>query len=273
MPVENIEIKSKGSVLWGALVALGWLCGPALAGPPGALDDPHAIGKGNVEFILAASGAEQAGDVGIQGPILDFTLGVTDDVDFLVVGQGFHVVRGDAGGAESGVFMTGFKWQLISGPDWTVAWTPGVYLEINGEKRVAVTTAFQVERNLGRFAAGLDTSYTWIDDDSDVWRGGLYGLYSATEELTLLGEVFFENSALGVTLGLGGGTRATDVSFNLGFDWEMLPDTHLLVSGGTGIASYNQTRIGWQTYVGIQWCWGSAEPSDDRGPLMGPLAP
>lgn len=258
---------------WTALAALGLSAARVMAGPPGALDDPHAIGKGNIEFIIAGAGAEQAGDIGVQGPIFDFTLGVTDDLDFLVVGQGFHVVQGDAGGAESGVFMTGFKWQPVSGPDWAVAWTPGVYLEIQGEKRVAITNAFQVERNLGRFAAGLDASFTWINDDSDVWRGGLYGLYSASDQLTLLAEVFFENSALGVTLGLGGETRATDVSFNVGFDWEMLPGTHLLASGGTGIASYQRERIGWQTYLGIQWYWGRAGPSGDREPLMGQLAP
>jgi len=244
-----------------------------MAGPPGALDDPHAVGPGNAELIIAVSGAEQSGAIGVMGPIFDLTLGVAEDVDFLVVGQGFHVVEGDAAGAESGVFFTGFKWQLVSGSDWAVAWTPGVYLEIGGAKRAAVTSAFQAERILGRFAAGFDASYTRIDDGTDLWWGGLYGLYSASDQLTLLGEVFFENSSLGVTLGLGGETRATDVSFNLGFDWEMVPRVHLLASAGTGIASFNQERIDWQTYVGIQWQWGRAPPSPGRGPLMGPGTP
>ena len=268
------KIEPRSVSLWIAVAAFGLPGSSVTAGPPGTLDDPHTIGRGNIEFILAAAGAEQAGAIGLQGPIFDFTLGVSDSLDFLVVGQGFRVVEGDSGGAESGIFMTGFKWQPVSGPDWAVAWTPGVFLEIEGEKRVAIMNALQVERSLGRFAAGLDASYTWIDDDSDVWRGGLYGLYSASDQLTLLAEVFFENSTLGVTLGLGGvEARATDVSFNLGCDWEMLPGTHLLASGGTGIASYERERIGWQTYLGLQWFWGSGGASAGAGSPMGLLAP
>ena len=58
----------------------------ASAGPPGALDDPFAIGTGNIEFIVAASAAEQSGEIGLHGPVFDITMGVTDRLDFLFMG-------------------------------------------------------------------------------------------------------------------------------------------------------------------------------------------
>jgi hypothetical protein len=77
--------------------------------------------------------------------------------------------------------------------------------------------------------------------------------------LTLLGEVWFENSELDVTLGLDGvNANATDFAFNLGFDWAMLGDLHMLASAGTGIASENRERIGWQAYLGFQWVWSGS---------------
>jgi hypothetical protein len=250
------------------LLAVG--LGPAFAhaGPPGFLDDPHAIGEGNVESILASSAAEQAGEIGLHGPVLDFTVGIVDGLDFLLVGGGFFVVQSGEEKSESGLLMTGFKWQPLAGSEWSAAWTPMVVIEVEGERRVAISNAIQVERSFGRFAAGTDLSYTWIDDHTDVWRGGVYGLYSATERLTLLAEVWFENSLLDVTLGLDGATAsATDFGFNLGLDWEFLDRLHLLASSGTGIASDNRERIGWQAYLGFQWFWSRNGASPATGTL------
>ncbi len=247
------------------------LASAALAGPPGALDDPHAIGAGNVEFIVASAAAEQAGEIGVHGPVFDFTLGIVDGLDFLLVGEAFFVVDGGEEQSESGLLVTGFKWQPLAGSEWNAAWTPVVIVEIQGDKRTALTNAVQVERSFGRFAGGLDLSYTWIDDHTDVWRGGLYGLFAATDRLTLLGEVWFENSALDVTLGLdGANANATDFAFNLGFDWAMHGDLHMLASAGTGIASENRERIGWQAYFGFQWVWSGSGASPDP-PLVASL--
>lgn len=246
------------------LFAWGVLSSAALAGPPGVLDDPHAIGAGNIEFIVASAAAEQAGEIGVHGPVLDFTLGIVDGLDFLVVGEAFFVVGAGEEQSESGLLVTGFKWQPLAGSKWNAAWTPVVIVEIDGDKRAALSNAVQVERSFGRFAAGLDFSYTWIDDHTDVWRGGLYGLFGATDRLTLLGEMWFENSALDVTLGLDGAdVSATDFAFNLGFDWQMHGDLHMLASAGTGIASDNRERIGWQAYLGFQWVWSESGASPD----------
>ena len=252
-------------------ILVSWVCGllaaglgPAgvYAGPPGLLDDPHAAGGGKVEFIMASSAAEQSGEIGLHGPVLDFTLGVADGFDFLVVGEGFFVLQSGEVQSESGLLVTGFKWQPVAGSEWNAAWTPVVVIEIDGDRRTALSNAIQVERTFGRFAAGTDLSYTWIDDHTDVWRGGVYGLYSATERLTLLAEVWFENSDLDVTLGLDGiSTSATDFAFNLGLDWEVHDSLHLLASSGTGIASNNRERIGWQAYFGFQWLWSASEAS------------
>ena len=252
-------------------VLVSWVCGllaaglgPAWvhAGPPGLLDDPHAVGGGNVEFIMASSAAEQAGEIGLHGPVLDFTLGVADGLDFLVVGEGFFVLENGEVQSKSGLLVTGFKWQPVAGSEWNAAWTPVVVIEIDGDRRTALSNAIQVERDFGRFAVGTDFSYTWIEDHTDVWRGGVYGLYSATDRLTLLAEVWFENSDLDVTLGLDGiRTSATDFAFNLGLDWEVHDRLHLLASSGTGIASNNRERIGWQAYFGFQWLWSANEVS------------
>ena len=71
-------------------------------------------------------------------------------------------------------------------------------------------------------------------------------------------------------LGLGQadpGNRATDVSFNVGFDWEAAKFLRVLASAGTGIASDGRERIGWQGYFGLQWLWGSPAHASDP-PLM-----
>ena len=65
----------------------------AQAGPPGVLDDPHAVGKGTVEIILATSAAEQAGEKGLHGPIFDLTVGVVDGLDFLLRSNRFMIHR------------------------------------------------------------------------------------------------------------------------------------------------------------------------------------
>lgn len=254
-------------------VLIAWVApSVASAGPPGALDDPFAIGTGNIEFIVAASAAEQSGEIGIDGPIFDITMGVTERLDFLVAGQAFHVVEGGEKQAEAGIFMTGFKWQALAGPLWNGAWTPGVVVEIQGEQRVAMGNHFQLERSLGRFSLGTDVGYIWVDDGSHLARGGLYGLFAPSDRLTLMAEVWFENSPepLGVTLGLGQAdpdNRATDVSFNLGFDWEVAEYLRVLASAGTGIASHGRERIGWQGYFGLQWLWGAPANASDP-PLM-----
>ena len=211
---------------------------------------------------MASSAAEQAGEIGLHGPVLDFTLGVADGLDFLVVGEGFFVLENGEVQSKSGLLVTGFKWQPVAGSEWNAAWTPVVVIEIDGDRRTALSNAIQVERDFGRFAVGTDFSYTWIEDHTDVWRGGVYGLYSATDRLTLLAEVWFENSDLDVTLGLDGiRTSATDFAFNLGLDWEVHDRLHLLASSGTGIASNNRERIGWQAYFGFQWLWSANEVS------------
>jgi len=182
------------------------------------------------------------------------------------------VVEGGEEQAEAGAFMTGFKWQALAGPLWNGAWTPGVLVEIEGERRVAISNNFQLERGLGRFSLGTDVGYIWVDDGSHVARGGFYGLFAPSDRLTLLAEVWFENSPepLGVTLGLGqadSGNRATDVSFNVGFDWEAAKFLRVLASAGTGIASDGRERIGWQGYFGLQWLWGAPAHASDP-PLM-----
>jgi len=244
-------VKLKAKPRFSLLAMLLALAAGANAGPPGALDDPFAIGAGNVEFIVATYAAEQAGEIGLQGPVFDITMGVTEQLDFLFIGGAFHVVEGGAEQAEAGFVVSGFKWQALAGPEWNGAWTPVVVVEIDGQRRVALSNAVQIERSLGRFAAGLEVTYTWIDDEAEAW---------------------FENSSepLGVTLGLGQadpGHRATDVAFNLGFDWEAAEFLHVLASAGTGIASDGRERIGWQGYFGLQWLWG-APPGSSDPPLM-----
>ncbi|MDE0887496.1 MAG: hypothetical protein OSB70_18390 [Myxococcota bacterium] len=243
----------------------------ARAGPPGVLDDPHAVGKGTVEIILATSGAEQAGETGLHGPIFDLTVGIVDGLDFLLVAEGFFVVGSEEPTQDDGVVVSGLKWQPIVGPDWNAAWTPVAIFELAGDKRVGISNAIQIERTLGRFALGVDASYTWLNDGEDIWRGGVYGLFSATDSLTLLSEVWFERSPECfdvATLCVGQSEvsgRATDFAFNLGFDWEMLDAIHMLGSAGTGIESDNRDRIEWQAFFGFQYVWGPA--GDDPDPL------
>jgi hypothetical protein len=243
----------------------------AQAGPPGVLDDPHAVGKGTVEIILATSAAEQAGEKGLHGPIFDLTVGVVDGLDFLLVAEGFFVVGSGEPTQDDGAVVSGLKWQPIAGPDWNAAWTPVAIFELAGENRVGISNAIQIERTLGRFALGVDASYTWLNDGEDIWRGGLYGLYSATDRLVLLSEVWFERSpecfdvaTLCVNQTEVSG-RATDFAVNVGFDWAMLDAVHMLGSAGTGIDSDGRERIEWQAFFGFQYIWGSG--GEDPAPL------
>ena len=266
----NSKLKTAILIL-GAIGLAGQWVPEVQAGPPGVLDDPIAIGQGNVELILALSAAEQAGETGVHGPIFDLTVGVVDGLDFLLVTEGFFVVGSDEPTEDDGAVISGLKWQPIAGPDWNAAWTPVVIFEIAGDKRVGISNAFQIERTLGRFAVGVDASYTWLNDGEDLWRGGFYGLYSATDRLTLLSEVWFERSpecfdvatlCVGQTELSG---RATDFAVNLGFDWEMLDAVHMLGSAGTGIESQNRERIEWQAFFGFQYVWGPG--GEDSDPL------
>ncbi len=237
----------------------------ASAGPPGVLDDPHAIGAGNIEIILASVASEQGGEIGVEGPVLDLTLGIVDGFDFLAVGSMGHVANSGQDEPETGLFMTGFKWQPIQGDQWNASLTPAVSFQIRGDDLTAVNLTLQVERNFRRFAFGTDVVYTWVNDDTHTWRAGVYGLFSASDRLQLLGEVWYFNSleAIDLGLGLGGGTlnqRGEDLAFNLGFDWESPLGVHVLASAGSGLGSWKRERIGWQGYLGLQWVLDGSAP-------------
>ncbi len=230
----------------------------ASAGPPGVLDDPHSVGAGVLEVILGTAALEQAGDIGVDGPILDLTLGVRDGFDFLLVGSLGHAVDSDPDESPTGLLATGFKWQPVQGDEWNLSLTPTVAFEIEGDELISLNLSIQVERTFRRLAVGLDGLYTWTNDDSHTWQGGIYGLYQASDRLHLLAEIWVFESGEEIDPGPGAGglpvtRRGNDVSFNLGFDWESPLGVHVLASAGSGVTSSERERVAWQTFFGLQW--------------------
>ena len=218
--------------------------GASLAGPPLVLDDPHTIGSGNVEAILAVSSLEQAGRISTQAPLIDLGLGLIHGLDLNLIGSPTHAADDTEALPIQGNIAGSLKWQFLQADHWNASLTPGIAVNLRSGGRKSVVLPLQIEYARGRFAWGLDGTYLFVMEDTDQWLAGSYASFRYRDGLFLLAEVW----ALGVREG-----KSTDLGISGGIDWRTPLGPRLLASAGTDIASFGIERIEWRVYLGLQW--------------------
>jgi hypothetical protein len=216
----------------------------AHAGPPLLSDDPHTVGPGRVEAILAGSGFFHEGSADVLAPVVDLTLGVVEGVDIGVVASPIFSIVRDAPNETKGFVSLSVKWQPLRGEHWNAAFTPSVALNapIIGDTNFVLPV--QIEYGWERFSLGVDAGYIVDLDDSDLWIAALYGGWAPSDSLTWLVEVW---------AGQRTETKRLATGLTLGVDWVMPGGLHLLAGAGPGFNHSGTRNVRVDAYLGLQW--------------------
>jgi hypothetical protein len=217
---------------------------PVDAGPPMLSDDPHTVGPGRVELIVATSGLGFGDSATLLAPVADLTLGVVTGVDITaLVSPVFTFSQGMTTEATGGVTL-GVKWQPIRGEHWNASFTPTGALNMPRIGTSTLLLPVQVEYARQAFAVGADGGYIVGFDDPDLWFAALYGTWAASDSLTLLAEIWGGQKT---------GTVASEAGLTFGLDWKTPKGMHLLTSLGPGLVWRGDRQVRWHFYVGLQW--------------------
>jgi len=224
----------------------------ARAGPPLVSDDPHVVGAGNVEAILAGGLVQRGDETGLQAPALDLTLGLLHGLDATFVVALAHVRPPDESPSNSATIIPGFKWQPIHGARLDASFSPAVAIDSLVSGELGFVLPVQVEYGWEHFGIGTDLGYTIVRDAPDQWQTTLYGLWSASDDLMLLAELWSLSSI---------GVDSADFGGSVGVEWALPRDFYVLAAVGTGFASTQGSRIDAYAYVGLMWAFEAFTPA------------
>ena len=215
------------------------------AGPPLLADDPHTIGPGKTEAILAISGLGDRDTQILSAPILDLTLGVIEGVDLTLVMSADHTFESGHEPDTDGAGSIGVKWQPVASERWNASFSPALTLTPSSiADEAVVVLPVELEYDWARFYAGVNAGYAIDSDGPDLLFGALHGGFAASDSLTLLAELW--GGALGAD-------HEEAAGFNLGFDWMTPLGPHLLAAAGPGYSWRDDGRARWYAYLGLQW--------------------
>ena len=227
----------------------------SLAGPPLAIDDPGILDPGTWEAIIALSGEDRPVGKIIQSPLLDLSLGISKNTQ-LSFSLPHMVVKPDGAAEKSGLAYAsvGYKWRIVSTPTWEWAiasnYTSPVSNKIiraDGPEDIRVLgLPLLVSRTKGDWTWNGQVGWNIGSDGIRFWDYGIAVSHPLGNSIQLMMEVFgyasstFEQSTL---------------NYQLGLDYEINPDLHLLTSAGSGIKSDlgPGNRLNYSFYVGLQW--------------------
>lgn len=219
---------------------------PSLAGPPLVLDDPHTVGAGQVELIVAVEALDQGRETRV-GPTLDVTLGVFEGLDATLVVTPFWEFRRGMSTRVSEFVEAGIKWQPVMTSSWNVSFSPALATTIAGKTELEFALPVQIEYAVSDdFALGVDAAFSPVAGGADAWGAGSYATWQSLTTLALLAEVWASGTASGreSMVGLGGG-----------IDWEAPSGLHVFAAAGTGVASEGVRRVDWYSYLGVLWAF------------------
>jgi len=209
-------------------------------------DDPHAVGSGNVEVVLAVSTRGQVGADLLEAPLVDLTLGVAQALDLTLVGSpAFRLDSADKS-STTGILIGGLKWQPIATKRFAASFSPAIGTSDLESDEFFVNFPMQAEVELDRYAFGADLGYAVNHRDPDAWNASLYGSYPLTQSIRLLGEFWAQS-----------GAELDDADFGagVGVDWLLVEGFSLLAMAGTGIDSLGAERVDWVGYLGVQFAF------------------
>lgn len=215
---------------------------PASAGPPLLSDDPHTVGPGVLQVILAASAFQLQDITALQAPVIDLTLGLVDGLDLILTAGPTHNLGDDVDIDLDGNLLGAVKWQFLDRDRWNASFTPGFGVDLVSGGQPVFLFPVQLEYTSERLAIGTDAGYAVVTGAPDQWLANLYATAGPWRNVTLMGELW--------TIALPSG--AIELGMNAGVDWEIPFGLHVLAAGGTGVWASRGERTSWTAFLGIQ---------------------
>jgi len=215
-----------------------------IAAPPLVSDDTRTVGKGTLEAIMATSGIG-TGDTQLYSlPILDLTIGATDQFDLILIFQPVYVNEEGQDEFTSVPFTAGFKWQFFTtSSSITTSITPTVTHDTRNTSDTMWRLPVQFEYLIGEWRIGTDMNYTIVKTVTDRWRAGIYSGWSVNEKVELLTEVWGSSQDE---------LNLAQYGWSVGIDAAVKELVHFLAAGGTGIYADRGDRFDWHGYVGLR---------------------
>lgn len=247
------------AVLAAALVVFGSPLPDAVAGPPFATDDPEPPELGRFEINIAAIGSYFQG--GRQGSLPDFDInyGAAEDIQIHVgVQNGFAKQQGTVTRDGYGDTELGLKYRFVEEDE--DGWRPQIsaypILELptgsatkqlgTGEPRLLLPIWLQ--KSIGPWTTFGGGGY-WLNPqngvtpEKDYWFAGWAVLRRLDEQWNVGGELFWQSP--------NGEEIATGAAFNLGGEYDIDDDHHILFSAGRGLEDPSRFNA-FSFYLGLQ---------------------
>ncbi len=238
-----------------AMFAQLFMANNCFAGPPLVIDDPGILAPGAWEVILGISVEDRPACKITHAPSLDVSLGVSPNTQ-LSFFLPRSVLDSDQAEKESGLGLAsiGYKWRIASTPEWE--WALAVNYETlishnlyrkNGPGDIRILGL----PSLVSYAHEdwtLNGQIAWhkVSDGTRYWSYGLAVSHPFGHKTQFMVEVYgYSDSSF----------DSNDLNYQVGLDFEIRPDFHLLASTGSRINSgFNPVdRLDYSFFIGLQW--------------------
>ncbi len=224
------------------------------AGPPLTIDDPGILDPGQWEIIGAVTGAKSDAVDAFELPLLDVSYGLTPNTQLSVslpyvfanqVDQSSHRHLGN--------LAVGFKWRFVNRESIQVAFAPAYAFGIRasaarrgvGDDEGILFLPVNFEYGFEKWTVNGEFGYASVNKNADALAYGAAFGRPMTERTQFLFEIY--------------GGSATDfarnnMNFHIGFDIELNPKLHWLMSAGTGLWSPDsREELDFDFFLGIQY--------------------
>lgn len=225
------------------------------AGPPLVIDDPGILDPGTWEVIIGIYSEDRPACKITQAPSLDVSLGLSQNsqISFFLPRT---VVSSDQKVKESGLGLAsiGYKWQVVSTPNWEFAVAANYDLLIshdlyrkNGPNDIRILgLPLLVAYTYGDWTWNGQMGWNKVSDGIKYWDYGLALSRPLGERTQLMVEMYgFAESSF----------DSSEVNYQVGVDVEINPAFHLLASAGSRIKSgfEPENRLDYSFFIGLQW--------------------
>lgn len=251
-PAQLPRRHSKAGASAGLIVSCGLVLSTStsLAGPPLSIDDPGILDPGKFEVILAAAVETRPSGDSFLLPILDVSLGVSENIQVAAVAT--RVVSDPDDGSSKSDFgpgAVGAKWRFLNrdalqmsvAPFYEGLLRPGA--EDRGVIELENTWVLPVELqyDFEHWTFNTEVGYAF---EREEWAYGVAATVPLNDRIAVMGELH------------GGSGRYFDNDsklYRVGIDFAFNESWHLLASLGSSISEPENDDIDLQGYLGLQW--------------------
>lgn len=228
--------------------------GGLMAGPPLAIDDPGILDPGQWEIIVAATMASTKEGDAYQAPLLDISYGLTPNTQVGVsLPYVFVSPDNESSSSDFGNLAIGYKWRFINNDELQVAFAPAYAFGIRlsaalrgvGDDTNILFLPLEMQYEIGDWSLNGEWGYVSFESGGDGWGYGGALSRPVGQRTVLMFELY------------GGADTDFDndnLNFHIGFDMEMRPDLHLLLSAGSGLREpTGTTALDFDIFLGLQY--------------------